>query len=206
MDNGSTEDLSSEDFITIRRQLSEGQNLLRETVDRLRQSQEKNDMLARRRDELEARVTTLETDYEELLGKRGSIQKWQLTNFGKWAEKTINDEETNNVDVADMMADLKVCYLNYYLYLFSVTWFFNLQNKLELQYAAKREAQLNEVSDLKQQLEIRNNELCSLNASIDSLKSVNEELKVRVTRNHAVHLYLFLSARICCHFRWDWRR
>jgi kinesin family protein 5 len=69
MDNGSTEDLSSEDFIAIRRQLSEGQNLLRETVDRLRQSQEENDMLARRRDELETRVTTLETDYEELLGK-----------------------------------------------------------------------------------------------------------------------------------------
>ena len=74
MDNGSTEDLSSEDFITIRRQLSEGQNLLRETVDRLRQSQEKNDMLTRRRDELEARVTTLETDYEELLGKRAAFK------------------------------------------------------------------------------------------------------------------------------------
>ena len=73
MDNGSTEDLSSEDFITIRRQLSEGQNLLRETVDRLRQSQENNDMLTRRRDELEARVTTLETDYEELLGKRAAL-------------------------------------------------------------------------------------------------------------------------------------
>ena len=83
MDNGSTEDLSSEDFISIRRQLSEGQNLLRETVDRLRQSQEENDMLTRRRDELEARVTTLETDYEELLGKsaRRFTQEWQMTIF-----------------------------------------------------------------------------------------------------------------------------
>ena len=69
MDNDSTEDLSLEDFTAIRRQLSEGQNLLRETVDRLRQSQEENDMLTRRKDELETRVTTLETDYEELLGK-----------------------------------------------------------------------------------------------------------------------------------------
>ncbi|KAF8163319.1 kinesin heavy chain [Crassisporium funariophilum] len=139
MDHDSAEELSPEDFTAIRRQLSEGQSLLRETVDRLRQSQEENTMVIRRRDELEARVAALETDYEELL------------------EKTIHDEESNNVDVAEMMTDLK--------------------NKLEVQYAAKREAQLSEVSDLKQQLEIRSNELRSLNGSIDSLKSVNEELK-----------------------------
>ena len=101
-----------------------------------------------------------------------------------------------------MMADLKVCCI-IIIYACNVTQCFNLHNKLELQYAAKREAQLSEVSDLKQQLEIRNNEVRSLNASIDSLKSVNEELKVRAIRNHAVHLFSFLSARICCHFRWN---
>jgi kinesin family protein 5 len=53
-----------------------------------------------------------------------------------------------------------------------------LQNKLEAQYAAKREAQQSEVTDLKQQLEMKSNEVRGLNASIDSLKSVNEELKV----------------------------
>lgn len=101
-----------------------------------------------------------------------------------------------------MMADLKVCYI--FIYVFQCdSSVVNLQNKLELQYAAKREAQLSEVSDLKQQLEVRNNEVRSLNASIDSLKSVNEELKVRVIRNHAVHMFSFLSARICCHFRWN---
>lgn len=52
------------------------------------------------------------------------------------------------------------------------------QNKLEAQYAAKREANQSEVADLKQQVEMKNNEVRSLNASIDSLKSVNEELKV----------------------------
>jgi len=55
---------------------------------------------------------------------------------------------------------------------------FSAQNKLEAQYNAKREAQANEVADLKQQLELRNTEIRNLNASIDSLKSVNEELKV----------------------------
>ncbi|KAJ7343437.1 kinesin heavy chain [Mycena albidolilacea] len=131
--------LSQEDLTAVRRQLSEGQNMIRETVDRLRQSQEENEMITRRRDELETRVAALETEYEELL------------------EKTINDEETSNVDLAESMADLK--------------------NKLEAQYAARRDAHISEVADLKQQLEMRNNEVRSLNASAESLKSVNEELK-----------------------------
>jgi kinesin family member 5 len=57
---------------------------------------------------------------------------------------------------------------------------------LETQYASKREAHQSEVTDLKQQLEMKSNEVRSLNASIDSLKSVNEELKVgfgRVVRD-----------------------
>ncbi|KAJ6547612.1 kinesin heavy chain [Mycena capillaripes] len=131
--------LSQEDLTAVRRQLSEGQNMIRETVDRLRQSQEENEMITRRRDELETRVAALETEYEELL------------------EKTIHDEETSNVDLAESMADLK--------------------NKLEAQYAARRDAHISEVADLKQQLEMRNNEVRSLNASSESLKSVNEELK-----------------------------
>ena len=52
-----------------------------------------------------------------------------------------------------------------------------LQNKLEAQYAAKRDAHASEVQDLKQQVEIKSNEIRTLNATIDSLKSVNEELK-----------------------------
>ncbi|KAF8894635.1 kinesin heavy chain [Infundibulicybe gibba] len=131
--------LTLDDLTTVRRQLSEGQSLVRETVDRLRQSQEENEMVTRRRDELEARVAALEAEYEELL------------------EKTINEEETSNIDLAESMADLKI--------------------KLETQYAAKRDAHMGEVLDLKQQLEMKGNEIRSLNASIDSLKSVNEELK-----------------------------
>jgi kinesin family protein 5 len=60
--------LTTEDLTALRRQLSEGQGLVRETVDRLRQSQEENEMITRRRDELEARVAALEAEYEELLG------------------------------------------------------------------------------------------------------------------------------------------
>ena len=60
--------MTADDLTAIRRQLAEGQSLVRETVDRLRQSQEENEMIVRRRDELESRVATLEADYEELLG------------------------------------------------------------------------------------------------------------------------------------------
>lgn len=63
------EALTPEDLTAIRRQLSESQSVIRETVDRLRQSQEESEMASRRRDELEARVAALETEYEELLGE-----------------------------------------------------------------------------------------------------------------------------------------
>lgn len=57
------------------------------------------------------------------------------------------------------------------------------QNKLEAQYVARREASIAEVADLKQQLELRSNEIRSLNATIDSMKNVNEELKVYTLLN-----------------------
>ena len=60
--------LTAEDVTLLRRQLAEGQNLVRETLDRLRLSQEENELLTRRRDEVESRLTALEGEYEELLG------------------------------------------------------------------------------------------------------------------------------------------
>jgi kinesin family protein 5 len=62
--------LTTEDVTQLRRQLAEGQSLVRETVDRLRQKQDESDLLIRRKDELESRLSTLETEYEELLGTR----------------------------------------------------------------------------------------------------------------------------------------
>ena len=54
--------------MSIRRRMADTQTLIRETVDRLRQVQEENEMHQRRRDELEARISSLEAEYEELLG------------------------------------------------------------------------------------------------------------------------------------------
>ena len=60
--------LTSEDLALLRRQLGEQQTLVRETLERLSQAQEENEHIARRRDELEQRLQTLEAEYEELLG------------------------------------------------------------------------------------------------------------------------------------------
>lgn len=102
--------LSHDDIVAIRRQLVDGQALIRETVDRLRQSQEENEMHTRRRDELESRVSGLEAEYEELLGMHIFFCGFNITDCGHLAltEKTINDEEVSNVDVAESMAELKV--------------------------------------------------------------------------------------------------
>ncbi|KAK2466900.1 hypothetical protein APHAL10511_001158 [Amanita phalloides] len=122
--------LNAEDMTAIRRQLIDGQHVLKETTDKLRQLQKEHEAVSRKKDEIEARYMTLEVEYEELLEKG---------------------------DRAEAVADLK--------------------DKFEAQYAAKRDAQLSEIADLKQQLEVKANEARNLNATIESLKSVNEELK-----------------------------
>jgi kinesin family protein 5 len=88
-DAGATS-LSAEDITAVRRHLADSQTSLRETQDRMRNVQEENEVLVRRREALEERVQELENEYEELL------------------EKTINDDETSNVDIVESMADLKV--------------------------------------------------------------------------------------------------
>ena len=60
--------LTLDDVTQVRRQLAEGQSQIRETLDRLRQSQEENELLMHRRDETEGRLNALEAEYEELLG------------------------------------------------------------------------------------------------------------------------------------------
>lgn len=99
--------LTFEDLTVVRRQLAEVHNLLRETVEKLGQSQIESELAAKRRDEVEARLSALEGEYEELLGGLAIGNGGFNTDF--LAEKTIHDEETSNIDVAESMAELKVC-------------------------------------------------------------------------------------------------
>jgi hypothetical protein len=68
--------------------------------------------------------------------------------------------------------------------------------KLEAQFAVKREAHLNEVQDLKQQLDLKTNEVRNLNTSINELKNLNEELKVRALA-HLLFQRLILPLLAC---------
>lgn len=52
-----------------------------------------------------------------------------------------------------------------------------LRGKLEAQYASKRDAQQAEIADLRKQIELKAKETMSLQASNESLKGANEELK-----------------------------
>ena len=81
-DADSISSLSLDDVVSVRRQLAEGQSLLRETIDRLRQSQEENEMHTRRRDELESRISALEAEYEELLGTHNLLCNDNIADYG----------------------------------------------------------------------------------------------------------------------------
>ena len=60
--------LTADDVATLRRQLTEGQQQVRDLMDKLLVTQETSDHHERRKAELEQRLSALETEYEELLG------------------------------------------------------------------------------------------------------------------------------------------
>ncbi|BGP55956.1 hypothetical protein JCM8202_005098 [Rhodotorula sphaerocarpa] len=128
--------LTPEELATVRRQLEESTLSLREQSERSKQTHEENLHLAKRKEELEQRLLTLEQEYEELL------------------DKTMADEEHTD---ADHVQDIR--------------------NKLEAQYAMKLEAAVNDANDLKQQLELRNQEVKAAQAGLEQLRTANAELE-----------------------------
>ncbi|GAA5966588.1 hypothetical protein JCM8115_006881 [Rhodotorula mucilaginosa] len=128
--------LSPEELSALRRQLEDSSLSLREQSERSKQVHEENAHLAKRRDELEQRLATLEQEYEELL------------------DKTVADEERAD---ADHVQDIR--------------------NKLEAQYAMKLDAAVHDVEDLKQQLELKNQEIRAAHSSLEHLRTANAELE-----------------------------
>ncbi|KAM0745937.1 kinesin heavy chain [Meredithblackwellia eburnea MCA 4105] len=131
--------LSQDDISMLRRQLEDSHALVREQTDRTKQVQEENELLQRRKDELEHRLTTVETEYEELL------------------DKTIESDERVDTDLTSTVQDIK--------------------HKLEAQYAMKLEAALGDATDLKQQLELKAQEIKSMTTTNEALRSTNAELE-----------------------------
>jgi kinesin family protein 5 len=99
--------LTVEDVTTLRRQLVDGQQQVRDLMDKLIVTQETSEHHERRKTEFEQRLSALETEYEELLGVdiqfRSKIQLHAI-----YSEKTIHDEENGDADVAETMVDYKV--------------------------------------------------------------------------------------------------
>ncbi|KAK0547549.1 hypothetical protein OC846_004804 [Tilletia horrida] len=97
----------------------------------------------------------------ELLIQRRSEVEGRLLNleaeYEELLEKTMQDEAAGGAVLNDNVQELR--------------------NKLESQYAAKRDAQAGEIEDLKRQMELKAKEVSTLNASNESLKHLNEELK-----------------------------
>jgi len=99
--------LSADDLAALRRQLGEQQTFMRETMDRLAQTQDENVLISRRRDELEQRIQTLEVEYEELLGMYIPGTVGLHSAYPSSTEKTIHEEETHDGG-AESMQELKV--------------------------------------------------------------------------------------------------
>ncbi|CAE6504115.1 unnamed protein product [Rhizoctonia solani] len=81
--------LTYEDIQSIRRQLVDAQNAAHDAIERLHQVQHEHEMIARRRDEVEQKLATVEADYEDLF------------------EKTIRDEGNRDIGAGESMAELK---------------------------------------------------------------------------------------------------
>lgn len=61
--------LTMEELSTLRRELSDSKTLVTQHEQTINELHYENEHLTRKRDELEIRLTTLELEYEELLGK-----------------------------------------------------------------------------------------------------------------------------------------
>ncbi|KAI5475516.1 kinesin family member 5 [Pseudohyphozyma bogoriensis] len=81
--------LSQDDISLLRRQLEDSHVLVREQQERAKQVQEENEILTRRKDEVESRLTALEAEYEELL------------------DKTIQDDERADTTLSANVQDIK---------------------------------------------------------------------------------------------------
>jgi kinesin family protein 5 len=136
--------------------------IVREQQDRSKQVGEENELLLRRRDELEQRLATLEQEYEELLGEISSLSccelDLKLTSVSGMVDKTLARDEQED---AEKVHDIK--------------------GKLEAQYAMKLESALGDVNDLRNQLELKSNEVKSSSATVEELRAANAELEVRLS-------------------------
>ncbi|KAJ3357929.1 hypothetical protein GGF32_000819 [Allomyces javanicus] len=160
--------LESQDLDVVTRELANAKKQLEALTAQLKNMTLDNEMLTKKRSELESRLTTLELEYEDLLGKfihesanAASRPAASATANGAAAtspeNKTIQEEEQRlHGDGAEHPVDLK--------------------ERLEQQYSSKRDAYVAEIEQLKTGLLKKNEELAELAASKEALEAANEAL------------------------------
>lgn len=99
----------------------------------------------------------LMTRREEMEGRLSTLE----AEYEELLDKTLADEQHGKKSFSDVQEGAVA----------------ELRSKLETQYAAKREAQQGEISDLKKQIELKAREAMNLQATNESLRGANEELK-----------------------------
>lgn len=101
------------------------------------------------------------------------------------ADKTVADEERAD---ADHVQDIRVRPIPRPQPLYFLLNSSYEQNKLEAQYAMKLDAAVHDVEDLKQQLELKNQEIRAAHSSLEHLRAANAELEASKRPPCSVHV------------------
>lgn len=186
--------LSTRDIALLRRQLDDNGTMAQEATLRTKALQEENDMLTKRKDEVELRLRRVETEYEELLGMGLSagmltvgLELTAIEFIRHFPDKIIQEDERADTTMSANVQDIKVRRLQsvvldhagvLILFCFRLKSLFCQQTKLEMQYAVKLDSALGDIMDLQQQVELKLQENKSVTASLESLRDANMELGV----------------------------
>jgi kinesin family protein 5 len=135
--------------------------LTQDDISTLREQILESQILVREQNE---RVKQAMQENDLLMTRRDEMETRLATLEAEYEElldKTIADEENGKRTVGDVNEGAAA----------------EFRSKLEAQYASKREAQQSEIGDLKKQIELKAREAMNLQATNESLRGANEELK-----------------------------
>ncbi|KAJ9060783.1 hypothetical protein DSO57_1027176 [Entomophthora muscae] len=138
------EAISDSEARVLRDELARSKQQIEEDAQVIIDYQRNNVYLTKKCEEIEARLTSVELEYEEML------------------EKTIADEEETAAMSHEAIVELKA--------------------KIEAQYNSKKEIHLQEITELREQLESKSSELKTMKSTLSELKHVNEELKIAMSK------------------------
>lgn len=169
----------------LRRQLEDNSAMVNEQSHRSKAIEEENEILLRRKEEVEGRLGRLEAEYEELLGEAFPWRIDYVTTstdvMSRCCRQIYSRGRARRHEYVSSRSGYqsKPSFIRYPVGVSTAAdWRRAVKNKLEVQYAMKLDGALNEVTDLKQQLELKAQENRSIGTSLEALRGANGELEV----------------------------